>query len=100
LSTYRTKHKRSTPDVWATKLPSAKYGATVNCRQQCVPWTATDENQTYETNLGSRLGYLSVIVSGHFLNRGSHYIATRIPRNFHLHKILSPCRPVRDFAII
>jgi len=76
-------------------LQSAKYGATVVCRQQCIPCTAKTENQTFET-----LGYLSVIVSGHFLNRGSHSIATMIPRDFHLHKIFSPCRPVGDYAIM
>ena len=59
----------------------------------------TDENQTFETNLGSHLGSLSVIISGLFLNRVSHDIATMIPC-FHLHKIFSPCRQVRDFAIM
>ena len=51
-------------------------------------------------DLGSHLGYLSVIVSGLFLNRGSHSTATMMLRNIHLHKIFSRWRPVRDFAIM
>jgi hypothetical protein len=46
----------------------------------------TDENQTLVMDLGYRLGYLSVIASGLFLNRGSHSTATIIPRDIHLHK--------------
>ena len=58
----------------------------------------TDEHETLEINLGSHFGYLSVTVSGLF--EPSHSIATMIPRNIHLHKIFSHCRPVRDFAIL
>jgi len=51
-------------------------------------------------DLGSHLGYLSVIVSGLFMNRGSHSTATMIPRNIHLHKIFSQCCLIQDFAIV
>ena len=51
-------------------------------------------------DLGSCLGYLSVIVIGLFLNQGSHSTSTIIQRNIHLHKSFSQCRPVRDCAIM
>jgi len=54
----------------------------------------TDENQIFETDLGSRLSYLSAIVSVLYLNRGSHATAKMIPRNIHVHNIFSQCRPV------
>lgn len=41
----------------------------------------TVENQTIETDLGSRLGHLSVIVSDLFLNQGSHSTGTVILHN-------------------
>ena len=51
-------------------------------------------------DLGSCLGYLSVILSGLFLNRGSHFTATMIPHNIHLHEIFSQCQLVQDFVIV
>jgi len=51
-------------------------------------------------DLGSRLGHLFVIVSGLFLNQGSHSTATIIPCNIHLHEIFSQCRLVQVFAIV
>ena len=68
-----------------------------NGRQLCA---VMEENQTFYMDLGSHLGYLSVIVSGLFLNRGSHSTATMIPCNIHLHEICSHCRLVQDFAIV
>jgi len=60
----------------------------------------TDESQTFETKLGFRLGYLSVIVSSLYLDGGSHCTVTMIPHNIHLHKIFAECQPVREFAIM
>lgn len=69
-------------------------GAAVVQVDNCVQCAKSDENQAFETDLGSRLGYLFVIVSSLFLKRGSHSTATMLPRNIHLHNIFSQCRPV------
>lgn len=66
----------------------------------CVQCAVADENETFETVLGSRLGYLSVIASVLFLNRDSHSTSTIIQHNIHLHKMSLQCRLVRDCAIM
>jgi len=53
--------------VWVAMLQSAKCGATVVLVDSCVHCAMTDENQTYKTDFGSRLGSVSVIVSDLFL---------------------------------
>jgi hypothetical protein len=66
------------------------YWSTTLC-SQCV---VTDENQTFETDLGSRLVHVSDITNGFSLIQGSLSTVTMIPCNIHLHKIVSQCRPV------
>ena len=81
-------------------LQSAKSGTAVVLGDNGVLRAVTVVKQTFETNVRSHLGYLSVVVSGDFLKRGSRATDTMIPRYINLRKSFLQCQPVRYFAIM
>jgi hypothetical protein len=88
---------------YGNKKVGIYYGRVANDVAVCQVWRYCSTGRyslcvhcaVFEMDLSYNLGYLSVIVTCHFMKGGSYATVTMIPHYINLHEIFRHCRPIR-----